>query len=77
MRSPYHISVRTRATGKELNALFAGVWDVLDVAYTSLFESEAYNFTRLAPRPRVAPTTKITGIAGSRNSCQEGFAKEG
>jgi hypothetical protein len=31
----------------------------------------------LAPRPRVAPTTRMTGIVETRNSCQEGFVKEG
>lgn len=32
IRSPYDILVWARATGRVSNALFAGVWDVLDVA---------------------------------------------
>jgi hypothetical protein len=42
--------------------LFSGGSAVLAVAKTWLPESEAYNSTRLAPRPRVAPTMRTTGM---------------
>lgn len=44
------------------HSLFSGGSDVLAVARTWLFASAAYVSTMLAPRPRVAPTTLISGV---------------
>lgn len=51
------------------DALFAGGSDDLAVAYTSLFGADAYRFTRLAPRPRVAPMIRMVGIAATEGMC--------